>query len=274
MNFIRERENIRLRRERGKPRPWTQDPILNTYRFCNVQREHDAVTRWISDNWRTPHKDDPDVWFAMVVARHLNLPDCMKELGYPVPWEPKRFRDLMSDRRKRKDKVFSAAYMIGTGGSGYGMSKPDYLEGMVLTPLWRQRETLRLRSEDTLNSYHMLLCQMYGLASFLAAQVVADLKYIKPLSEASDWETFAASGPGSRRGMNRILDRPVKKGWREDEWRLALSRVREALIPLLQAEGLPVIHSQDIQNCLCETDKMERTRLGEGRPKRLFRSSK
>ena len=30
---------------------------------------------------------------------------------------------------------------------------------------------------------------------------------------------------------------------------------------------MPMIHAQDLQNCLCEFDKYERVRLNEGRPR-------
>ena len=39
-----EREAIRLRKEAGRPLPWTDDPILATGRFCNVYREYDRRT--------------------------------------------------------------------------------------------------------------------------------------------------------------------------------------------------------------------------------------
>ena len=69
--FIGERESIRIRRANGEP-PWTDDQIFRENRFCNVRREDDRVTRWIAENRRTPHADDPDLWFAMAIARFVN----------------------------------------------------------------------------------------------------------------------------------------------------------------------------------------------------------
>jgi alpha-glutamyl/putrescinyl thymine pyrophosphorylase clade 1 len=43
VSVMRERETIRLRRAQGLPRPWTADPILHSYRFCNIKREDDAL---------------------------------------------------------------------------------------------------------------------------------------------------------------------------------------------------------------------------------------
>ena len=75
-----EREAIRQRKEAGQAWPWTDEPILAVGRFCNVYREHDRVTRWITANIVEPHRDDPDLWFALTLARCINEPDALAEL--------------------------------------------------------------------------------------------------------------------------------------------------------------------------------------------------
>jgi DNA adenine methylase len=109
-----------------------------------------------------------------------------------------------------------------------------------------------------------------GFGSFLAGQVVADLKYDSPLNRAPDWWTWAASGPGSRRGLNRVLGRPKSSPWDETEWLQSLQRLHEIIGPRIAAAGMPEIHMQDLQNCLCEWDKFERVRLGEGKPRSRY----
>jgi len=104
----------------------------------------------------------------------------------------------------------------------------------------------------------------------MPGQVIAYLKYVPPLCEASDWMDFVVSGPGSRRGLNRVLGNPVQVKWIEPEWRSAFNRLRSAITPDLAAIGLGDLHAQDFQNCLCEFDKYERVRLGEGKPRRYF----
>ena len=44
-DFCREREAIRLRRERGAPPPWSEDPIFQQARFLNIFREDDRGSR-------------------------------------------------------------------------------------------------------------------------------------------------------------------------------------------------------------------------------------
>jgi alpha-glutamyl/putrescinyl thymine pyrophosphorylase clade 1 len=266
--WITEREAIRKRRAAGQPAPWTTDPILAAYRFCNVWREDDAVTSHIGWTWRDPYRDDPHLWFAMTVARLINWPDTLDELGYPVPWDREHFRRVLCSRMQRGHVTFGSAYVIPNGGS----SKPkvDYIADNVLHRLWRSREHMSPQRGITLVAYAARLQDFNGIGGFIAGQVVADLKYVEPLRSAADWMTFAVSGPGSRRGLNRIMGRPVDTAWTEATWQAAFRQFEAAIRPELQRIGLADLHCQDLQNCLCEIDKYLRGTLGEGKPKRRF----
>jgi alpha-glutamyl/putrescinyl thymine pyrophosphorylase clade 1 len=269
--FAQERDRIYERKEMFQHPPWTEDPILRDYRFCCVYREKDKVTRWIADNWREPHKNDPDLWFAMCVARLMNKPTTLAALGYPVPWDRRHYLTTMKNLKKSGEKIFNAAYIVST--NGIMASKVVYLADDVLEPLWLARERLRPKHGDTLQSYHVLLGQMQGFGSFMTAQVIADLKYVDPLFTAGDWDTFAASGPGSRRGLNYVLGRPRKSPWTEDEWRLELGRLRERLLPMFRGAGMEEPHAQDVQNLLCEWSKYWRAATEGKMPKQRYRWS-
>lgn len=269
--FIVERETVRQLRGRGSPWPWTSDGILQTFRFCNVHREDDAVTRWISRNWREPYSGYDDLWHLMCMARWVNEPETLADYEgwntkFPV-WNPGALARAFRVRRGSGMRLFNPAYMITTAGT-----KQDKTEYVIekLSALWKKRAGMRPRKGDTLNSWHMLLSCFDGLGSFLAGQVVADMRYVEPLRSASDWQTFAASGPGSRRGLNRVLGRPVSSPWNESDWRQAHYKLQTRMVVLLQRYKIE-LHGQDLQNCLCEFDKYERARLGEGRPKQRFR---
>lgn len=267
--FARERWLVQQRRARGNAPPWTDDPILRDYRFTCVYREDDRVTRWIAENWRAPHADDPDLWFAMCVARLLNQPDALIDLGWCMPWSRRRFLEKLKQRERAGKRIFNAAYIVST--NGISRNKVVYLADDVLTPLWQARQHLRPRPGDSLNSYHLRLGQMQGFGSFMTAQVIADLKYVEPLRSASDWWTFAASGPGSRRGMNYVLGRERRSPWTEEKWRFELGRLREKLLPLFEKAEMPQPHAQDVQNLLCEWSKYWRAAT-EGRvPKQKYR---
>lgn len=266
--FIEARHAIYVRRQRGEPKPWTNDGILQNYRFCNVYRELDKETQWIAQNWREPNRDDPDLWFAMLVARVVNWSPALEELDYPVPWSPARFARVLNERSERGDKVWTGAYMITT--HKFPMPKIEYYAERVLDPAWRRREDLRPARSQSLNSYHPRLMMIHGISSFLAGQVVADLKYAPVLANSPDWWTWSAPGIGSLRGMNRVLGRDLRARISPVEFKQVMDelylRVNDRLVP----RGMSKLHAQDLQNCLCEFDKYERVRLGQGVPRNRY----
>jgi hypothetical protein len=278
-DFVRERHQVYLRKEAGAPKPWTSDPILQVWRFCNVYRELDTVTKWIAENWREPYRDHPYLYFAMDVARLVNRAETLAELGFPIPWDPAHFVRVLEGRQRRGEKVFTGAYMIHADRHFQG-SKAAYLAAEVLTPLWEDRSTLRRALGGTnkarhyrtvtLAEAHRALTAYRDMGGFIAAQVLADLKYVEPLLNAPDWWTWAASGPGSRRGLNRVLGRPTNAKWAEPEWLQSLQALHREINPLVEAARMPKMHAQDLQNCLCEADKWWRVRLGEGKPKARY----
>lgn len=268
LDFVRERHRVYTRKAAGKPWPWTADPILQQYRFCNVYRNLDKESALIQSMWLAPHIDDKDAWFAMVVARLVNWWPTLEAVGYPVPWRPARFVAALDARKTAGQKVFTGAYMVRADPHATG-SKAAYLAESVLSPLWVARSEVRPKSGDTLDAFHTRLTGYRDMGSFMAAQVVADVKYgSSHLAAAPDFNTWAASGPGSRRGLNRVLGLAVDQPWAEPIWRETFTALHKRVTPQLTA--MPYITGQDLQNCLCEFDKYERVRLGQGRPRSKY----
>lgn len=273
--FIKERHAIYERRQAGKPKPWTKDPILQQYRFCNMYRELDTVTIWIRENWRESWADDPNVWFAMVVARVVNWPDSLYELaaamskGGAITWQPKTFVREMDARKTRGEKVWTGAYMIHADAAP-GLSKAAYYAERVLTPLWDARKEGSKVFSSSLSEAHQWLMQFRDMGSFMAAQVVADVKYTPMLADAKDWWTWAAPGPGSLRGLSRVEFGDLGTKYSNEAWRASLADLKAQIDPMLAKAGMPKMHAQDLQNCLCEFDKHSRVKNGEGRPRSLY----
>lgn len=272
--FILERERIREKKERGEPRPWTKDKILQQYRFTNMRREDDKVTRWIAQNWRGPHEQEEDVWFALAVARYINWPDTLCAIGYPIKTIAYAYQSFSAtevcavlNKRKREGKqVFGGAYFLNSSGP-----KIESIVNDRLNVLWAARVSInmKLSCAQTLSQAYDVLKAQYGFGSFMAAQVVADLKYTPRFSEdrMPDWWTWAAPGPGSKRGLNRLCGRPVNAPWRDNDWHAALLELQMKL----NAKLVGRLHAQDVQGiACCEWDKHERVRLGEGRPKARY----
>lgn len=269
VKFIQARERHRKAKEDGS---WNNisaspDPIISEYRFCNVRRNDDRVTKWIHENYMDHFGSSPYLWFALVVARLFNNEPTLDLIRENVlPFDPTRMRKNLKMRAAKADKLFNAAYIVSTNGRT--MNKVDYVIDLVLKPLWKQRDALtKLMNTAHLGNAHMVLMEQQGLGSFMAAQVLADWKYAKDGRSWEDFHTFAASGPGSKRGLNRVFGFGVDTPWRESVFRDKLLQLRDATNARLNMDALT---AQDIQNCLCEFDKYERVRLGEGKPKQKY----
>jgi len=266
-NFINERHAIYINKVSGADFPWTEDKILQDYSFCNVFRELDKVTIWLRENWREPFADHPNLPFAMAMARQINWPDTLEEVGFPTTWEPERIKKIMFDRQQKKQKVYTGAYMLtGTLGGPKVVQTID----KILTPLYNDQPPLYPRSlERTWREY----LKYKGFAKFISYEVVTDLRHTKHLQNADDIMTWANAGPGAKRGLNRISDRPLNAGTHVkqvlDEMRILLDLSDNKLEPFV-----PTLEMRDIEHCLCEFDKYERTRLKEGRPRAKYRYKK
>lgn len=276
--WIKERHAILERRVAGLQKPWTDDTILQSYRFCNVRREDDTVTQWIRVNWREPHADDPNLWFALVLARLINWPETLAEIGYPVGakvWQKQWFLNVMKSRQREGKKIFTGAYMIHADAK-HGGTKAEYLAEAVLSPMWEHREWLCNMRHTTLVEAFMALRQYRDMGEFMAGQVIADLKYVPPMTLAHDWWTWATPGPGSRRGLNRLCNRALNAKWTpgsEWDWHEEL-RERINLVAPQIVSSVGRLHAQDYQNCLCEYDKYCRVLHGEGRPRSKYPGAK
>lgn len=263
--FIAERYSIFLKKEKGFPKPWTKDPILLKYKFCNICREWDTETKWIAENWRNKYSSDADLWFAMMVARYINWHPTLAKIGYPNPWNKDRLIKKITEIEEAGDKVWTGAYIVSTNGSKE--SKVEYVASM-LDKAYSERRYIRPREGDTLQSFYDRIVSVRGVGQFMAGQVIADLKYVNPLMASSDWKTFAVSGPGSRRGLNRVYGNSPERPWVESEWKKAF----DSMYRYMEDRNMLVcpLHAQDLQNCLCEFDKYMRVKLGEGRPRSLY----
>ena len=259
-SFMEERHNIFIRKEiNNEPYPWSDDAILTEYSFCNVYRELDRVTIWIRENWREPYADHPNLPFAMAMARQINWPDTLDEIGFPTEWRPDHVKTIMQDRMAKKQKVYTGAYMLtGTLGG----TKIEQTVDKILTPLYANFPCDFSSIENSWKSF----LPYAGFSDFMSYEVVTDLRHTKWLEKAPDIMTWANPGPGAMRGLNRIFGRPLDSKQKKP---LFIQEMRD-LLSVLNNTPLP-LEMRDIEHCLCEFDKYERTRLGQGRPRAKYK---
>lgn len=306
--YAREREAILQRRKYGQPRPWTTDTILAQYRFCNIYREDDATTQWFRTWVRQRYDGTPEVLLATVLFRWFNRittgDAIFRQLGDFTPDGNgsirTAFEQFLLDGRTTsiKDTVLKScpqgpyvtgAYIIKTPD---GMKKMDGVLWCVdqfntrenvanfTTPAhqtlgWRKYAEYMLSCPGmiTLEQVWDWLRKFPYLGDFMAYEIVTDLRHTQLLSRAPDIRTWANPGPGAMRGLNRIHGRDLRYSQSKYvfvcEMRAALAAADASSVwPSRTGQELEM---RDIEHTLCEFDKYERARLGQGRPRGTYK---
>jgi hypothetical protein len=268
VTWIHERESIRSKKERSLPRPWTTDPLLRDFRWCNVRRMDDLVSRQLLKHWYAQGRDVETDLTAATLARLVNWPPALFEIaGVTTRFnltDTLHARDKLRVRAARGEKVFTGAYVVpGVPGRNKVDSVCDVVSRVQLQAWHIARSTMR-------ETWHELV-GLDGLGSFLAGQIVADVVHLETGRAWKDADTWAPIGPGSARGINRLLGRPKDKPVRQEQF----DRELPALMHVLYPEVRPVwddrqLQAMDIQNCLCEFDKYRRLQLGEGKVRSTY----
>lgn len=260
--WIVERESIRLKKEAEKPKPWTDDSILQSYRFCNVRRMDDKVSRWLLGNWYTFNFNHKNMLVACALARFINKPETLQVIGFPKRWAPDKIAAKLREYRDGGGTVFNGAYVVRGND---GQDKIESVVNYYVAPLSKLKLVSRYMQD-----VHAQLCECYGFGSFMAGQVVADLRW----AVAGHWEdkdTWAPIGPGSKRGMNRLHKFEINRPIGAAEF---CSDLRQVIRDCKTTLPKPITHrleAMDYQNCFCEWDKYERVLWGEGKPKQTYR---
>jgi len=285
--YARARYQLMLDKEADFERPWTNDEILQTYRFCNVFREDDTTTKWIANNIREPLRDNPqDLVLALIIARWFNRIETLSLLGghwgegHPMSMRS-MFDNWNSDEVRRRltgiSPLVTGAYIIKTP------AKMNKLEGLIQCIEqcksfgYPKEATIACGYSASLQTVTDILSKSPYLGPFMAYEVVTDLRHTPLLDKAPDIMTWANPGPGCTRGLSRVYGEPLD----------SLNRHKPSDVEVMQRRMQKLLkHSQraaywphrfpkwdmrTVEHTLCEFDKYERTRLGEGRPKQKYK---
>ena len=215
------------------------------------------------------------ILFNACVFRRFGTWEFSERLGFITKWDPKKVETTARRALDRKERVFTGAYNVPN--MGLSLPKEKVVVWNTLDPIWKARKELVevARKTNSLEETHraFLPFPSWGGSGFMAYEIVSDLRWTKVLCEAKDVLTWANPGVGARRGLNRLYGRLFDKGCSAEQ---CLSEMRE-IFPVLkdvwEAQGIEEwghLEMREIEHSLCEFDKYERVRLGQGRPRSTF----
>ena len=116
-NYIYQRELIRQSKSNLDPWPWTDDPILQKYKFTNVKRRNDRTTQHFIKIYNAHLGSDPAVaLYNCGVFRYFGTMEWANEFGWSDKHRGAEMKARAAEMLKAGHKVFTGAYVITNSG--------------------------------------------------------------------------------------------------------------------------------------------------------------
>ena len=275
--FAAERQNIFWKKQRGEMPPWTEDPILQEYKFCNIYRVLDRVSQYLLKeviyNGKTYTKED--MLFRILLFKLFNKESTWELLCQAFGditldrFDRKSYSRVLREAKKKGIKIYNDAY-ISCANKAFGYEEKHDNHLALLDKMFNEDKVhQKILACKTMSEAFLLLKSYPLLGDFMAYQLVTDINYSDIVSWRED--EFTVAGPGSIRGIEKCFINHegltneeiivyMYEHQEEEFQRLGLSFKRIGNRPLQLI---------DCQNIFCELDKYCRVKLPELKSNRV-----
>lgn len=273
--WINERHRIHLRKEAGKPWPWTEDPILQKFKFTNAFRQLDRVTvEWTNRYLKLPKRmSHGDIIFQCCLFRLFNWPQTYDTLMFGMSkWNRAKAVTLIDNMKKEGKQIFTGAYIVPSAGR---KDPKHWMMCEVLDQIHKERGELAeaIEKANSMEATTKILQQYHSVGPFIAYEIACDLRHTKVLVNANDTMSWANPGPGAQRGIHRLITGQFRwKGPRPDyqeAMRALLAMAPRRLKKHVKECGWP-FEMREIEHSLCEFDKYMRVKMKQGKPRSRY----
>ncbi len=208
--FAAERQAAFFRRHLGEPPPWSDDEILQTYKFTNAYRASDRASQYLIRNviYRGPQATD-EVFFRTILFKLFNKIETWellnRELG-ELTWDTysfERYDRVLTSAMDRKETIYSAAYIMPSGSRQNGSTKKHRSHLRLLERMMDDRVPDRIATAASMRDAFNVLVSYPMIGDFLAYQYVTDLNYSE-ICNFTEME-FVVPGPGAIDGISKCF---------------------------------------------------------------------
>jgi len=271
------RQDIFFRRLEGSPPPWTADPILETYKFCNAYRAADRVSQYLireviyggRDSYSAEDQilrivlfrlfSRPHTWELLCSAHDDVTMDSFLAGGYG---------DTLDRAFESGERIYTPAFILcATPAYGYQRKHRNHLA--LLTEMLRPGGLSHaVANAQSLEALITALREYPLIGPFMAYQIAIDINY----SELCDFDEseYTVAGPGAKRGVAKcFID---TSGSTPEEIIADLTARQDEEFARREIDFKPLfgrpLQAIDIQNLFCELDKYARVAFPELRSNR------
>lgn len=267
--FAAERQRVFLRRAAGEPGPWTEDPILQRYKFCNSYRASDRVSQFLIRDviYRGDFSAD-DTLMRIVLFRLFSKIETWlaleSELG-PITRVTLRGQRLarVLERRRADGPIYTSAFILCANKAfGHDRKHLNHIE-LVRTMFRGGALPAAVARASSLADLYTALLGYPLIGPFMAYQLAIDINYSALVD--FDEDEFTVPGPGAERGIGKVFPTARRRDmapiieWMTENQEAEAARLGIEL-PTLFGRRLYAI---DCQNLFCELDKYARVAFPE-----------
>lgn len=264
--FAEKRQEVFLNRIQNKPFPWTDDKIIQKYKFTNVYRACDRVSQYLIKNviYCNNLYSSEDQCFRILFFKLFNkietweyMENALGEISYRS-YSYKRYNELLTKKINNDERIYSAAYIMPSGKSCFGFDKKHQNNLKLLEYIMESGLSSMIAKTKSLQELYLILLNYPTLGTFLAFQFAIDINY----SELCDFDemSFVVAGPGAKNGINKCFG--DLNGHKYED---IIKCVAEQQEMEFEKRGLKFntlygrkLQLIDCQNLFCETDKYAR----------------
>ena len=270
--FAAERQMAFERRVAGVPWPWSDDRILQEYKFCNVFRAADRVSQYMIRDvaYRDDDSTPQDRLFQIVAFRTFSNIRTWNDVTAKIGRSPRiddlvngEFERALSQTRAENGGLYTGAFIL-CATDAYGQS----LKHLNHVALFRHMFVMdgladRLVAAQSLEGVYEMLHEFPLMGDFMSYQTAIDLNYSEHINFSEN--DFTQPGPGALRGIKKVFMDLNGLTPREVIMWMVENQEREFDRLGLEFDGLwgRPLHAIDAQGLFCETDKYCREAVPE-----------
>lgn len=270
--FASRRQRAFERRAAGEPAPWSDDSILQTYKFCNVFRAADRVSQYLIREvaYGSETHSTADRLFQIIAFRTFSSPRTWSALRTTLGRQPiledlasGAFESALELQKQAVGGLYTGAFILcATKAYGFDAKHQNHVS-LFKDMFLNQGIAARICGANSLEQVVRILETFPLMGPFMSYQTAIDINYSDVIS--FDEDDYTQAGPGALRGIRKaftdIGDRSPSDiiHWMVDRQEEEFGRL-----------GLPFgglwgrrLHAIDCQGLFCELDKYCREAVPE-----------
>jgi hypothetical protein len=263
--FAAKRQSVFFKKIEDPIPPWTDDPILQIYKFTNAYRASDRVSQYLIKNVIYKGDQSPrELFFRIILFKIFNkietweyLKKEVGEIGFSS-YNFSKYNRVLLSIKKEKRAIYSGAYIMASGKSSYHFSLKHENHLKMLEEMMSNRVYEIIPSMVNMEELYHELKSYPTIGEFLAYQFAIDINYSE-LVNFSEME-FVKAGPGAVDGIRKCFT-SLGDYSPEDVIKMMADKQQIEFERLgirfenLWGRDLQLI---DCQNLFCEVDKYSR----------------